>query len=306
MLALRHAAVAALRHAAMLTDQPMLTAAVINQKGGVGKTSVTLLLAGAAAALGLRVLVIDLDQQGNASSSLGVTGETAEFTAYEVLDQAKPGVATAAAVPAPAWPGVSVIAAHRSLAQLNMSAELGIESRLRTSLQGVTDWDLILIDCPPAVDRMVQNALTAANVAVIVTQPTRYSLEGVGQVMDTIEKVQAFLNAGLVIGGAIINGLRPRTREAGLRVDELRANLETAVWEPAIPERQIIREMEGAGVPLNDFGRDAQPVARVVDVLLARLLWLDDTYRAANPDRDPKAIYAQYLAWVAANEKVTS
>jgi chromosome partitioning protein len=276
----------------------VLTAAVLNQKGGVGKTSVSLLLAGAAGALGLRVLVIDLDQQGNASSALGVSGDAAELTSYEVLDQAQPGAAAAAAVPAPGWPGVSVIPAHRSLASLNMSAELGIESRLRTSLQGIDSWDLVLIDCPPAVDRMVQNALTAADVALIVTQPTRFSLEGVGQVMDTIDKVQRYLNPALTVAGAVINGLRPRTREGALRVDELRASLETAVWEPPIPERQVVREMEGAGVPLTDFGRDALPVTRAVDVLLARLLWLDDAWRTAHPDRDPDRVHADYLAWV--------
>src|SRR3954468_15378602 len=199
----------------------MLTVAVLNQKGGVGKTSLTLMMAGADGAQGLRVLVIDLDQQGNASAALGVPGDEAELTAYEVLDQAQPGAAAAAAGPAPGWPGVSGIPAHRSLASLNMSAELGIESRLRIALEGA-DYDLVLIDCPPAVDRMVQNARTAADTALVVTQPTRFSLEGVGQVMETIEKVQRYLNSDLTVAGAIVNGLRPRTREGALRVEELR------------------------------------------------------------------------------------
>jgi len=284
----------------------MLTAAVLNQKGGVGKTSVSLLLAGAAGGRGLRVLVVDLDQQGNATSALGISSDDAELTAYEVLDQARPGAAAAAAVPAPQWPGVWVIPAHRSLASMNMSAELGIESRLRTALEGLHDFDLVLIDCPPAVDRMVQNALTAADVAVIVTQPTRFSLEGVGQVMETIEKVQRFLNPKLAVAGAIINGLRPRTREGALRVEELHASLEAAVWEPPIPERQIIREMEGAGVPLADFGRDAYPVTRVVDVLLARLLWLDPSWRQAHGDENPDAVHAAYLASAPASDKAVS
>lgn len=283
----------------------MLIAAVLNQKGGVGKTSVSLLLAGAASGRGLRVCVVDLDQQGNATAALGVDSEEVEATAYEVLDQAAPGIAAEAAVPAPQWPGVDVIAGHRSLAQLNISTDLGLEQRLRTALQGLDRWDLVIIDCPPSVDRMVQNALTAADVAVIVTQPTRFSLEGVAQVMDTIEKVQNYLNPDLRVAGAIVNGLRPRTREGAMRVDELNSTLQAPVWEPAIPDRQVVREMEGAGVPLSEFGRDAMPVSRVVDVLLARLLWLDPSWQAAHPDEDPETVHGLYRKWLATTtEKV--
>jgi hypothetical protein len=79
-----------------------------------------------------------------------------------------------------------------------------------------------------------------------------------------------------------------------LRVEELRTSLETTVWEPFIPERQVVKEMEGAGVPLAEFGRDARDVLEAVDVLLGRLLWLDDDWRAARPLRDPEVLFAAY------------
>lgn len=284
----------------------MLITALCNQKGGCGKTSSTLLLAGAAAALGLKVLVIDLDQQGNASAALGVNGEEVPWSAYEVLDQAAPGVVQAAAVEAPNWPGVSVIPSTRALANLNLSTELALEGRLRVAMEGLEGFDLVLIDTPPAVDRMTANALTAANVCVIVTTATKFSLDGVAALTDTVAKVQSFLNSDLKVAGAIVNGLRSRTREGQLRLEELRVSLGTAVWEPAIPERQVIREMEGAGVPLQEFGRDARDVLDVIDVLLARLLWLDDAYRAAHPDRDPAAVYAEFMARCGAPQEVRS
>jgi chromosome partitioning protein len=284
----------------------VLTATLCNQKGGCGKTSSTLLLAGAAAALELKVLVIDLDQQGNASAALGVNGNEQQWSAYEVLDQSAPGVAQAAAVDASSWPGVSVIPSTRALANLNLSTELALEGRLRVAMEGLEGYDLVLIDTPPAVDRMTANALTASDVYVIVTTATKFSLDGVAALTDTVTKVQSFLNSDLQVAGAIVNGLRSRTREGALRLEELRASLGTAVWEPAIPERQVIREMEGAGVPLHEFGRDARDVLEVVDVLLARLLWLDPEYRAAHLDRNPAVVYAEYLARTGATQEVRS
>jgi len=271
----------------------MLTVSLVNEKGGVGKTTTTLLLASSAAAQGLKTLVIDLDPQGNSSAALGV--RDAEISAYELLDRAKPGSVQEAAVPS-AWPGVWIIPGHRSLTAINTGHAIGGEMALRTAMTGVLGWDLVLIDCPPSSERLTHNALNTSDCVLIVTQPTRFSLEGVSQVIESIDLVRNYWNPSLAIAGVVVNGQPPRSREAGVRLGELRATLGHDVWEPPIPRRQIIDDMTGAGAPLSQFGADAQPVIEIVDVHLARLLWLDASYRDAHPDRNPARLLADMTA----------
>lgn len=263
----------------------MLTTTVCNLKGGVGKSACTLGLASSAAAAGLRTLVIDCDPQGNTSQALGV--QHAELTTFDVLHAAATGSAREAII-ASGWPGVAVIPADEALTEKNRDASIGGEMALREALTGVTDWDLILIDTPPSVERLTHNALNASDKALVVTMPTAFSLEGVSRVLTAIRAVRMYWNQRLDVAGVIVNGVPPRSREATLRLGELRAELGPDVWEPVIPRRQVVEDAMGAQAPLSAYGRDSRDVTAVFDILLARLMWNDSSYRAAHPDRDPR------------------
>lgn len=266
----------------------MKTVAVTNLKGGVGKSAVTLGLASQAAVAGLRTLVIDCDPQGNSSSALGV--QDPEFTTFDVLHAATPGAARDAIIPS-TWPGVWVIPADEALTEKNKDSSIGGEMALRESLRGVTDWDLILIDTPPSVERLTHNALNASDLALVVSQPTAFSLDGVSRVLHAIGQVRTYWNHDLAVAGVLVNGVPPRSREATLRLSELRAELGSQVWEPVIPRRQVIEDAMGAQAPLSAYGRDSREVTAVFDQILARLMSHDPTYRTTTSvPTDPRNV----------------
>lgn len=249
----------------------MQTFAVVNQKGGVGKTTVVLGLASAAQARGVPVLVVDLDPQANSTGGLGVTAPV--YSANDVLYANEAGIAIDA-VTTTAWPGVSVIPADLSLAARDSDQQLGAELRLRKALDSDElrqRFPLVLIDCQPSIGKLVSNALLAADGALIVTEPSIDASTGVENVLQTISTVQEYYNSSLAVAAVILNKVPARSREAAFRSDELRSALGSAVWEPPIPVRTVLAEARGAARPVHEYGARAADVTAVFDTYLDRL-----------------------------------
>jgi len=251
----------------------MLTVVVVNQKGGVGKTATVLGLASAAALAGRRVLVVDLDPQANATAGLGA--DAGEFTTGDVLYADAKGIAADAIVKTAWGDAVSCIPANLALAERDADVSLGSEFRLRKALTGVGGFDLVLIDCPPSVGRLVTNGLVAADRALVVTQAAAPSLMGVANVMATVDVVREHYNPGLAVAGIVVNLLPPRQRETDYRLAELVDAFGPAVWEPYVPQRVVVAEAMGAAAPVHDFAGRGRDVAAVYDALLQRLLSLE-------------------------------
>lgn len=250
----------------------MPVVAIANQKGGVGKTAVTLGLASAASAAGIPTLVVDMDPQGNSTTGLGIT-ET-EFTVNDVLYADQRGIASDAIIDT-SWPGISLIPANLSLAQRDADQQLGAEMRLRKALDSpelVERFQLILIDCQPSVGKLVSNALIAATGVLIVTEPSIDASAGVANVMDTIETVREHYNPDLKIIGIVLNKVPPRSREAEFRAAELRTALEHRLWEPVVPMRTVLTEARGARDPIHSYGSRATDLIEIFDGFLTRLL----------------------------------
>ena len=247
--------------------------AVCNQKGGVGKTTSTLALASAGVAAGMRVLVVDLDPQANASQSLGVGDRGADpdaLTAYDVLIANVTGGAGGAVV-ASTWPGVAVLPADQALSAAETSATPA--EALARSLEGATgEVDLVLVDCPPSVGRLTLNALVAADLALVVTSPGAYASEGVVKIAESIATVQHDYNPHLSLAGIIVTMMPARGREATLRLAELGEQFPDLVWHPPIPRRAVVEEATGARQPLAAFGADARSVTEPYAVHLSHLL----------------------------------
>ncbi|QHO90277.1 chromosome partitioning protein [Actinomyces sp. 432] len=238
--------------------------AVANQKGGVGKTATTVNLAARLAAMGQRVLVIDSDPQGNATAILDIELDHDSRTLNDVLvavatGQAGPGAITAAITPAgPAWPGIDVVPAERALAAREADTSAGREHILRTALDGATsDYDAVLIDCPPSLGALTLGALTAAYSVLIVTEARTSSVDGVDQLTDTISTVRKYYNQHLQTAGILINKWRSDRLDRGVWRDILKDTYGSQIIDHPLPEREIVATAATNRVPVpRDEGRD--------------------------------------------------
>lgn len=247
----------------------MVKVAVVNQKGGVGKTTVTLGLAGAAMARGWRVLVVDLDPQANATTALGVSAPP--FDANDVLVADRRGAAAEAIAPSGWGVQVEVLAGSLNLAHRETDVGIGTEFRLRTALDGVSGYELVLIDCPPSLGRLTVNGLVAADAALVVTEPAAPSLHGVELVLDTCRIVAQHYNDGLRVAGIVVNKMPAQGSEAAYRLAELRAAYDF-VWDPPLRPRVVLGEALGAHAPVQAFGARARPTCEALDALLGQLV----------------------------------
>ena len=237
----------------------MTVVAVANQKGGVGKTTVTLGLADAAARRGRPVLVIDLDPQANATTGLGVG--RVRSTIDDALAADRPG-ALAASITASGW-DMNGIAAPRIVPSSPALAArepqlatdpIGAQDRLRAALDGAVDADtLVLIDCPPSLGLLTVNGLVAADRVLIVTEPAAWAADGVDQMRRTVSRVREVRNATLDVAGIAVNRLA-RTRDGNYWHEQLLDSFSDQILGP-IRQRAAIAEASAQSLPLSALGR---------------------------------------------------
>lgn len=222
--------------------------AIANQKGGVGKTTTAVNLATALAAIGKRVLVVDSDPQGNASTGLGLDRKGREPSLYEVLIGASPA---ADALRKTAIPGLSLIPATASLA----AAEVELvnadrrTSRLADALASMPPFDFVLIDCPPSLGLVTVNALVAADSVLVPLQSEFFALEGLTQLLGTIDRVKAGLNRRLELLGIVLTMVDKRNRLSDQVCADVRAVMGAKVLKTQVPRNVRLSEAPSHGLP---------------------------------------------------------
>ena len=243
---------------------PVRILAVANQKGGVGKTTSVVNLSASIALLGRRVLVVDLDPQGNASTGLGIDIRALERSVYDVLLHDTP---IEDAVQASAVKGLFVVPANLDLAgaEIELVPMMGRETRLRKALERVaSDYDYVFIDCPPSLGLLTVNALTAAQEVLVPVQCEYYALEGLAQLLRNIELVNTNLNPHLHVSTILCQMYDSRTRLSADVVAEVREHFGDKVLNAVIPRTVKIAESPSHGMPvvvLDPNGAGAQAYA---------------------------------------------
>jgi chromosome partitioning protein len=250
------------------------TVALMNQKGGVGKTSVTLGLAGAAQKAGLRTLVADLDPQANATWGLDVEVDAHAARLLDVLWSNEVGAAADLLHPSGWGEQVDCLPATSEMVQFEARPlRVDPEDRLRRALTGTFEqYDLILLDCPPSLGRITTNALVAADRVLVVAEPSALSLLGVEAVDRLIGAVAPHHDSGVTLDGIIVNKMPARGREAERQLDALGALAgRRQVWRPAVPLRAVMTEAMADRTPIQWWGYRARDLVEVFDSLLRRL-----------------------------------
>ncbi len=235
------------------------TIACTNQKGGVGKTTTVVNLATYLALLGDRVLVIDLDPQGNATSGFGVDRTTLDGSVYDALVDARPLDRAPRRVPRSmafaSFPSSISLAG----AEVELAGDAGRERRLGRALQPEHDrWDWVFIDCPPSLGLLTVNALTGPDSVLIPIQCEYYALEGLTQLIATINLVRDHLNPELAISGVVLTMYDGRTNLSAEVADEVRRHLRSAVFETIVPRSVRLSEAPSHGLPIAIYRPDSK------------------------------------------------
>ena len=230
--------------------------AIANQKGGVGKTTTAINLSTALAAVGRRVILIDMDPQGNATTSLGIDRNAAETGAYEVLINGAP---LAESIIPTSIPRLSVVPASLDLsgAELELVAIENREYRLQEAFRDAPDdVDYIIIDCPPALGLLTLNALVVADGVIVPLQCEYLALEGLSQLVRTVERVHNAFNPRLAIQGIVLTMYDSRNNLSALVAEDVRGYFGDVVYNTVIPRNVRVSEAPSHGKPvlLYDFG----------------------------------------------------
>lgn len=263
--------------------------AIANQKGGVGKTTTAVNLASSLAQRGSRVLVIDLDPQGNATSALGIDKHAVERQTYHVLMAKVP--VEAAAVPT-VVEGLDVLPANIDLtgAELELVSLMARETRLREMLRGATDrWDFVFIDCPPSLGLLTINGLTAADALLVPLQCEYYALEGLSSLMNTVDLVRRSLNPRLRLCGVLLTMFDRRQRLSFQVENDVRQHFGDLVYRTPIPRNVRLSESPSFGKPVSLYAEDCAG-ARAYAALA------DEVFEREGAWTDPDALLAQEVA----------
>lgn len=253
------------------------TYALTNQKGGVGKTTCTYHLARAGSRAGLRVLVVDLDPQGNLTSFLSATDDgepLPEDTAglADVLSRTVDTELRDVILPT-IWEGVDMVPtvgeALGSVREELTIAGAGRESRLKLALANVLDdYDVVMIDCPPSLDQLTGNGLTAADSVVVISESRMASASGLAKLLDTIGQVQQFYNPALTIVGVIVNKHEEGTRTGRHWLPEIESAAEARgfpVLRPLVPKRTVIGDAPELSRGLDQGDADSRALGTIFD-----------------------------------------
>lgn len=243
--------------------------AVVNQKGGVGKTTTAVNVAAAAAAMGRKVLLVDLDPQGNATSGVGISKEgkdRPQVTAYDVLL----GEALAEdAIISTAISGLEVLPSNLDLAgaEVELMPRLARETALRSGLEHVRhEYSLVLIDAPPSLGILTINAMAAADALIIPIQCEYYALEGVSQLMKMVEMVRRAVNPGLRIAFVVLTMYDPRARLNQEVAEDVRRVFGKCVLERPVPRNIRIAEAPSHGLPVTVYDPRCRGAAAYVEI----------------------------------------
>ncbi len=228
--------------------------AIANQKGGVGKSTTAVSLGASLADLGYRVLVIDLDPQGNASTGMGIRHEARETTVYHVIVAESPIDDAIVHTPVErlhAVPSTIDLAG----AEIELVSQFSRETRLKKALDPIREgrYDFVLLDCPPSLGLLTVNALTAAEELIVPIQCEYYALEGLGQLLRNVSLVQQNINPGLRLSGIVMTMFDPRTKLSSQVVEEVQRFFGDLVYDVIIPRTVRLSEAPGFGQPITVY-----------------------------------------------------
>lgn len=222
---------------------------IFNQKGGVGKTTTTINLAAYIGSMGKKVLTVDIDPQGNTSSGLGIDKDKLEYSIYDVIM----GMSPEKAIVATKVENLDILPSKVDLAgaEIELTAKMSRETKVRDAILKVkNEYDYIFIDCPPSLGLLTINALTASDSVLIPIQCEFYALEGVKQLMNTIQLIKKSLNSKLEIQGVVMSMFDGRTRLSIEVVEEVKKYFRGKVYSTIIPRNVKLAEAPSYGMPI--------------------------------------------------------